>query len=362
MDSWLILNAVGCAYKLALKKLIDFYGQPDNILRSSDQELLRSGLVDAGFIKALGLAKKSFDLEKEHDLMEKHGVRVLTLADDNYPLSLRYLPDAPIVLYVQGEVRRQDMVAIGVVGTRNYTLYGKTQATVLSGELAAAGITIVSGLARGIDTFAHRAALDKGGRTIGILGGGIDCFFPSENKELARKISTSGAVISEYTMAEHPTRQTFPLRNRIISGLSLGTVVIEADEKSGALITARWALEQGREVFAVPGNISSRYSRGTNRLIREGAKLVENTQDIIEEINCLQGLSRRKKKPVQQDLAIELDEHEDVIFKLIGQEPVNIESLLYRTGLPLGRLSPLLLQLEMKELIRELGGKNYIRI
>jgi DNA processing protein len=362
MDSWLILNAVGCAYKLVLKKLIDFFGHPDNILRASEQELMSSGLVDAGFIKALGLAKKSFDLEKEQALMDKHGVRLITLEDDKYPLSLRYLPDAPIVLYVQGEVRRQDMVAIGVVGTRNFTTYGRAQATTLSGQLAEAGVTIVSGLARGIDTFAHRAALDKGGRTIGILGGGIDCFFPAENRELAKRISASGAVISEYTMAEHPSKVTFPLRNRIISGLSLGTVVIEADEKSGALITARWATAQGREVFAVPGNISSRYSRGTNGLIRDGAKLVETSQDIIEEINCLQGLSRRRKKPVQQDLEIELDEHEDVIFKLIGQEPVNIESLLQKTGLPLGRLSPLLLQLEMKDLIQELGGKNYIRV
>ncbi len=363
MDSWLSLNAVGCAYKLALKKLVDFYGSAEDVLRVSDQELWHSGLAGKGFTKARAMAKDKFKLDKEYELMDKYGVKAITLADDNYPMSLRYLPDAPIVLYVQGEVLRRDLVAIGVVGTRLFTPYGKSQATELSGQLAEAGITIVSGLAHGIDTFAHRAALDKGGRTLAILGGGISRLFPPENKELARSISANGAVISEYTMSETPTQQTFPLRNRIISGLSLGVLVIEADVKSGALITAKWAVSQGREVFALPGNISSRFSRGTNKLIKDGAKLVEGVEDVIEEINCLKGLAAGKKRPAQPEFAITgLNEGEGNIYRLLGSEPVNIESLCVQTGLPMGRLSPLLLQLEMKELIQEVGGKNYIRV
>jgi DNA processing protein len=235
-------------------------------------------------------------------------------------------------------------------------------ATVLSRDLSKVGVTIVSGLARGIDTFAHKAALQQKGRTIGVLGGGIARFYPPENRDLAAEIAAGGAVVSEFHMDELPDRVSFPMRNRIISGLSLGVVVVEADKKSGALITARWALEQGREVFAVPGNVSGKYAEGTNGLIKDGAKLVENYLDVIDEINCLKEMvSAQGKKTRDRTAAAELTDQEQSLLRLISLEPVNIEILIRDTGVPVHQLSPLLLTLEMKNVIKEVSGKNYVR-
>lgn len=364
LDQWLLLNAIGYAYKLKLKELLNFYGQPERILKLGSEDLLKSNLVDKGFVQALELTKKKFNLKKEYQLIEKYNVKVLTLHDEDYPMSLRYIPDAPVLLYVSGSIKKEDIFSIGIVGTRHFTHYGKQMATLLSGQLAQQGVSIISGLARGIDTFAHRAALEVKGRTIGVLGSGIGQFYPPENRSLARDIITDhGAVISEFSMDEQPSKITFPLRNRIISGLSLGTLVIEADEKSGALITAKWAMEQGREVFAVPGNVVSRYSKGTNRLIKDGAKLVEDCEDIIEEISCLKKLLGKKKKPAPpKEAKIEFTPQEEGLYQHITAEPINIEMLSEKSGLPINQLASLLLQLEMKEVVQELSGKNYIRI
>lgn len=362
MDNWILVNAAGSPGKGRLKSLLDFYQEPECILERSEEELLKTGLVDKVFINSLRLVKKNFDLDREYELIKKHNARVVTIRDAAYPASLRYISGAPILLYLIGEIRKEDIFSIGVVGTRDYTAYGKNVATRLSGDLAAAGVTIISGLARGIDTFAHQSALAAKGRTIAVLGGGLGALYPPENKGLAQEITRHGAVLSEYTMTEQPSRISFPLRNRIISGLSLGVLVVEADVKSGALITAHCALEQGREVFAVPGNITNALAKGTNQLIKDGAKLVEEYADVIEEISCLKELTCPKKKIVKQEtLSFALDDQETALLSLINKEPVNIEELGAKTGKSVNQLSGLLLQLMLKELIREIGGKNYVR-
>lgn len=362
MDSWILVNAAGSLGKGRLKSLLDFYQEPERILECSEEELLETGLADKGFTNSLRLVKKHFDLAREYELVSKHKARIVTIRDADYPASLRYISGAPILLYVIGEIRKEDIFSIGVVGTRSYTAYGKNVTVKLSGELAGEGVTIVSGLARGIDTFAHQSALAAKGRTIAVLGGGIGALYPPENKGLAQEITKHGAVVSEYTMSEQPSKISFPLRNRIISGLSLGVLVVEADVRSGALITAHCALEQGREVFAVPGNITNEFTKGTNQLIKDGAKLVEEYTDVIEEISCLKELVARKKKIVKQEsLSFDLDDQETELLSLIGNEPVNIEELGARTGKSVNQLSSLLLQLMLKEMIREMSGKNYVR-
>jgi DNA processing protein len=362
MDSWILVNAAGSLGKAKLKGLLEYYQEPERILKCSEEELLQTGLVDRGFTNSLRLVKKQFNLDREYKLLQKYQVKIVTIKDDAYPASLRYINGAPILLYMAGDMIKEDIFAIGVVGTRNYTAYGKNVTARLSSELASEGVTIVSGLARGIDTFAHQAALSANGRTIAVLGGGIAAMYPPENKGLAMEIAKHGAVVSEYPMMEQPSRISFPLRNRVISGLSLGVLVVEADVRSGSLITANCALEQGREVFAVPGNITNDYAKGTNQLIKDGAKLVEGFQDIIEEISCLKELTAGKKNSrKQQKFSFAVDKQETELLDLIGSEPVNIESLGARTGKSVNQLSRLLLQLVMKELIRETSGKNYVR-
>jgi len=362
MDNWILVNAAGSLGKARLKALLDFYQEPELILKCSEDELLKTGLVDRGFTNSLRLVKKNFDLAREYELVRRHKVKLVTIRDEAYPASLRYINGSPILLYVAGEIRKEDIFAIGVVGTRDYTAYGRNVAAKLSSELAGKGVTIVSGLARGIDTFAHQAALEAKGRTFAVLGSGIAALYPYENKELALEIAKNGAVISEYPMIEQPSRISFPLRNRIISGLSLGVLVVEANIRSGSLITAQCALDQGREVFAVPGNITNDYARGTNQLIKDGAKLVEGTQDIIDEISCLKELTARKKDVRKQEtFSIIVDKQETELLDLIGNEPINIEVLGARTGKSINQLSSILLQLMMKELIREMSGKNYVR-
>lgn len=362
-EAWILLNAILPIYKAKLKMLVEFYGDPQKVLLSSDEELLRTGIVNHGFVKALRYAQKNFDLKQEYLLIERYQPKVITFWDEGYPASLKYLSDGPIILYCLGEIKKSDIFSLGIVGTRHNTAYGKNVALRLSADLAESGVTIVSGLARGIDTYAHQAAIEKKGRTIAVLGGGLAHLYPPENESLALQIRNQGAVISESSMSARPDKTSFPLRNRIISGLSLGVVVIEADEQSGALITARWALDQGREVFAVPGNITSPYSRGSNGLIKDGAKLVENASDVIEEIECLKRIIKEKKKKVQNpSVQSPLTAAEEKILHILSSGPVNIEALCTELQMHVYKLSPVLLQLEMKELIRETSGKNYIRI
>lgn len=281
----------------------------------------------------------------------------MTLQDKNYPAMLKEIHNPPQELYIKGKIINQDKVAVAVVGTRRYSQYGKQVCLDITTKLAKLGITIVSGLARGIDTFAHQAALEAGGRTIAVLGSGMDreSFFPSANYFLSEKIAENGAVISEYPNGTRATNFTFPQRNRIVSGLSLGVVVIEAPEESGALITANLALEQNKEVFAIPGNIYEKNSKGTNKLIKEGAKLVTCVEDILEELNLshlLQEAPKIKTKPENKE--------EEIILSILSLQPMHIDEIIKFSKLSTSAVNSTLTILEIKGTVRNLGKNNYI--
>lgn len=284
-------------------------------------------------------------------------IRKITLQDKNYPAILKEISDPPKELYIKGEIINQDKLAMAVVGTRKFTHYGKQVAFDIVGGLAKLGITIVSGLARGIDTWAHQAALENNGRTIAVLGSGIDrkSLFPSSNYGLSEKIAQNGAVISEYPPGTPGAKFTFPQRNRIISGLSLGVVVVEAPEQSGALITAALALEQNREVFAVPGNIYEKNSQGTNRLIKMGAKSVSNIEDILEELNLSHLITAPRKKKIKPET-----KEEEIILSFLSAQPLHIDEIIKKSKLPASIVNSVLMILELKGAIRNLGRNQFV--
>ncbi|PIU41777.1 MAG: DNA-protecting protein DprA [Candidatus Omnitrophica bacterium CG07_land_8_20_14_0_80_42_15] len=279
-------------------------------------------------------------------------------SDPKYPKNLRDTYDPPEVLYVNGELLPQDEAAVALVGTRRPTYYGMQACEKLSYDLALYGITIVSGMARGIDTAAHRGALKAGGRTIAVLGSGHDNIYPKENKKLYEEITKSGAVVSEFPDDTPPYKWNFPQRNRVISGLSLGVVVIEAPKKSGALITVDFALEQGREVFAMPGKVNSLASEGTHQLIKDGAKLVENANDIIEELEIKLKKFLKENKTKENNLL--LDEKEEEICRFLTDEPKHIDEIALESKIPVNKVLSVLTQLVIKRVVKELPGKKFI--
>ena len=288
----------------------------------------------------------------------KHSeIRKIALQDKDYPAILKEIHDPPKQLYIKGEIINQDKVAVAVVGTRKYSQYGKQVVYDIAGKLAKLGITIVSGLASGIDTFAHRAALENNGRTIAVLGTSMDkkSFYPSSNYSLSEKIAKNGAVITEYPPGTRGTQFTFPERNRIVSGLSLGVVVVEAPEQSGALITAALALEQNREVFAIPGSIYNENSKGTNQLIKMGAKLVIDVEDILEELN----LSHLMEKPKRKEYKPE-NKEEEIIISFLSAQPTHIDEIIKMSKLNTSTVNSILMILEMKGVIRNLGRNQFI--
>jgi len=287
--------------------------------------------------------------------MINENIKKINLEDKDYPEILKEIHDPPKTLYIRGDFSTKDKIAVAIVGTRNYTGYGKQIAYDIAGSLAEAGVTIVSGLAKGIDTFAHKATLEKGGRAIAVLGSAIDSgsVYPACNRKLADKIAQNGAVISEYEPGTKSERWFFPQRNRIISGLSLGVLVIEAPEKSGALITAMQAVEQNREVFAIPGSIYSKNSIGTNRLIQMGAKLVTCANDILEELNLPLAEKKRPFKPETKE--------EEIILSILDKEPAHIDEIIKQSNLDTKIVSPALMMLELKGAIKNSGAGYYIR-
>jgi len=283
-------------------------------------------------------------------------IKKITISNKDYPEQLKEIHDPPQELYIKGEIKNQDKVAVAVVGTRKYSQYGKQVALDISGKLARLGITIVSGLARGIDTFAHQGALENGGRTIAVLGSGMDkkSFSPSCNYDLGEKIANNGAVITEYPEGTIGAFYTFPQRNRIISGLSLGMVIVEAPEESGALITAECALEQNREVFAIPGDIYAKNSRGTNKLIKMGAKLVIDVDDILEELNLTHLLTTPKNKVKPES------KEEEIILYILSGQPTHIDEIIIKSGLSVSAVNSTLMVLELKKAVRNLGNNNFV--
>ena len=344
------------------RNLIARFKNPSAVFQASFAELTKVEGIDKRL--ALNILNKKTDVRYAQDQFNKArklGVKIVTYWDREYPENLKKTADPPAILHVLGEVVPQDTIALAVVGTRMPSDYGKVVTEKLTVQLVRKGFTIVSGLARGIDTIAHRVTLNSCGRTIAVLGSGIDMIYPAENKKLAAQIIQHGAIVSEFPFGTLPDATNFPRRNRIISGLSLGTLVVEAGQKSGALITAEIALEQGREVFAIPGSILSNKSVGTNRLIKEGAKLVQTIDDIIIELEPkLRGFCDEARQ--MPSVPAELSEIEKRMLKLLSEKPVHIDTIAQTLGISTAEALSVLLTLELKEFVKQLSGKMFVRM
>jgi len=375
MKDWLALNMTPGVGPRVTSRLLEHFGSAEAIFDAPRRELALLRLTPET-IESLANRELHERAESEIERVRKLGGEILVLDDGIYPTLLRETYDPPVVLYVKGAWSDcLDQPCVAIVGSRRCSTYGQNAALMLSRELAQRGVTIISGMARGIDAAAHRGALEAGGRTVGVMGTGLDQIYPRDHKKLADDIlKSNGALVTQFPLGTPPVSENFPYRNRVISGLSLGVVVVEAAENSGSLITARLAMEQNREVFAVPGNITSRNSFGTNYLIKgAGAKLVQQWQDVAAELPpeiAAQLLpppgkkSRRKGELVDQlQLApSDLSEHERAIFKLLSTDaPQQIDALAETTKLSITQLTSALLTLEMRELIRALPGKSFVR-
>jgi DNA processing protein len=370
---WVALKWVEGVGNVGFNALLEAFGTPQKVFEaplSMIKAVPGIGDKTAPQIKSFKDWKK---VEKELEFADRTCVSIVTSQDPLYPSQLLSTYDYPAFLYVKGHLKEDD-VNVAVVGSRTASTYGKFTTERLCRELVLRGITVISGLARGIDSAAHRGALSGKGRTIAVLGCGLDVVYPPENEKLFTEISLQGALISEFPFGTPPNAPNFPTRNRIISGISLGVVVVEASEKSGSLITARIALEQGREVFAVPGSIDSSGSRGTNKLIKQGAKLIENVEDILEEI--LPQVTRAPKvvKPDQREKQpddrqkiltsspdLVLKETEKTVWQVLSQKPVHIDQIITSTGLTAHEVLVILLNLELQGLIEQKPGKTYMR-
>ena len=310
-----------------------------------------------------GESTEPFDVDRatadQRSRARSVGARLVVVDDDEYPAQLRTVPAPPPFLFLRGELRSEDALAVAVVGSRHATPYGIRVTERLAEDLAARGVTVVSGFARGIDTAAHHGALRGGGRTVAVLGSGVDVIYPPENRRLVDRVMKAGVLVSQFPMGTPPLQHHFPIRNRSIAGMSLGTVVVEAAERSGALITAGHAGELGREVFAVPGDINSAESRGTHRLIQDGAKLVQGWADVIAE---LPEVWRRCLKEPERGVGVSLPEGEEGrLLALLGGEPVQLDRLIEQSGLASGRVAALLVTLELRGWVRQFPGQMYVR-
>ncbi len=355
----MILNMIPGMGSMRAKRLLNRFGSFEKILSASKEELEKVEGIGSEFAARIAGWKETVDIQKELELAKKYGAAVLTLGDEKYPPRLREIYDPPVVLYVRGEIIPGDERAIAIVGTRRPSFYGRMITEDLSKKLAMRGFTIVSGLARGIDSAAHRGALAVKGRTIAVLGCGIDKVYPPENARLMKEVMSSGAVVSEFPFGTKPDRGNFPRRNRIISGLSLGVIVVEAAKRSGSLITASCALEQGREVFAVPGKVDSPTSYGTHSLIKEGAKLVQDVDDIIEELG-IQMEDAPCEKETKSGRCHELAGDERKVYELLSSDPCHVDVICNQADMPASKVSSILMMLEVKGLVEQLPGKQFV--
>ena len=381
-----------------IQVLRDVFGSAARALQATADELNEIDQLTPAMRDLLRRKPIQYPIERELELIQEYGCQVLTLYDAAYPVSLKEIDTPPIVLYIRGELAPEDALSLSLVGSRDAKDYGRKASYRLSYQLAQRGLTIVSGLARGIDTAAHRGALEAGGRTIAVMGSGLSFIYPATNTDLAEKITESGALISEFPMETTPKPNNFPRRNRIISGLTLGTVVVEASNRSGALITARLAGEQGREVFAVPGEIFSELSTGTHRLINNGAKLVNTVDDLFNELprhalSQIQSITSGSPMPavetepspqaqpvekrtperasaqppveVEQPSQImpppDLTPDERTVFDAIEDPSSHIDTIVRTTQLPIGQVSSVLLMLELKGVVQQLPGKQFTK-
>ncbi len=359
-EAYIALNLLPKIGPVRVRRLLEAFGSPQGILSARREALRAVDGIGPEMAKVVADWESHIDLSRELDLIREAKVDVVTLDDDAYPRSLREIHDPPTVLYVWGRLRKQDERAIAVVGSRRATHYGLQTAKKLSFQMARAGVTVISGLARGIDTAAHEGAL-AGGRTIAVLGSGLGKLYPPENQVLAEKIAQNGAVVSEFPILYLPDKQSFPLRNRIVSGWSSGILVVEAPQRSGALITVNQAAEQGRNVYAVPGPIDRPTSVGCHRLIQEGAKLVMSAEDILEDFGQLELLPVEDEGPSEVAIPEGLSEEERVVLGLLSGTETGMETIIEQSKLPAHVVSTTLMRLEMKRLAKALPGKHYVR-
>ena len=353
---WVGFNLVKGIGAVRLRALREHFG---------DLSLAWQAPVDA--LQAAGLSQKiaerviqaraSVDLDGFMEQIAAQGIQVLTWEDEAYPACLKEIDQPPPILYLRGELTIEDSWAVAVVGTRRVTAYGRQVTEELASYLAQNGVTVVSGLARGVDAIAHQAALKAGGRTLAVMGNGVDRIYPPEHRALAEQILASGALLSDYAPGTPPEGANFPPRNRLISGLSLAVVVVEAGETSGALITAQFAVDQGREVFAVPGNILAPQSKGTNRLIQQGAHPLLSARDVLEALNLTRVSEQRLVRR-----ALPADEVETQVLNVLAREPLHVDEIRNQTGLPIERVSATLVMMELKGMVRQVGGMNYVAV
>ncbi len=353
---WVAFNLVRGIGAVRLQALIAHFGDAESAWRSGPEELRAAGLSGKVLDRLVEL-RSSLDVNALWERIAAQGIRVTTWLDEGYPGRLKEIDQPPPVLYSRGELLPEDDFAVAIVGTRRATPYGRQVTEELSAYLAGNGISIVSGLARGVDATAHSAALRAGGRTLAVLGSGVDRIYPPENRALADQIMAHGAVLSDYPVGTAPEASNFPPRNRIISGLSMAVVVIEAGETSGALITAGFAAEQGREVFAVPGSILAPQSKGTNKLIQSGALPLLSAEDLLQALNLTRLGAQKSARQI-----LPADEVEKQLLLALGSEPLHVDELRNQTGLPVEKVSAALVMMELKGMVRQVGAMHYVAV
>jgi DNA processing protein len=353
---WVGFNLVRGIGAVRLQALIDHFGDAAAAWRGTPEELRAAGLGGKTIERVLEV-RKSVDLEKLWDKIAAQDIRILTWEDELYPPRLKEIEQPPPVLYVRGEVLPEDHFAVAIVGTRKVTSYGRQVTEELAAFLAGSGVTVVSGLARGVDVLAHSAAMRAGGRTMAVLGSGVDRVYPPEHRGVADQMISHGALISDYAVGTAPDAANFPPRNRIISGLSLAVVVVEAGETSGALITAEFAVEQGREVFAVPGSILAPQSKGTNKLIQNGALPLLTPADLLQALNLTRVGEQKAARKILPADAVEAQ-----LMNTLGSEPMHVDEIRNQTGLPVEKVSAALVMMELKGMVRQVGGMHYVAV
>ncbi len=363
LEYLIALNSISDVGFIRFSNLMKRFGSPKDIFEASRAQLEAVDKIGPKIADGILSCDKEKTLGRELKLIDKYGVKAVSYLDEGYPGNLKEIYDPPVILYVKGDIVPEDKYAVAIVGSRNASRYGTQTAERLGYELAVRGFTVASGLARGVDASGHKGALMAKGRTLAVLGSGLAEIYPPEHLGMAEDIAKSGAVVSEFPMAMPPHKDNFPRRNRIISGLSLGVVVVEAAKNSGALITADFALEQGRELFAVPGQARAMTSFGTNALIRQGAKLVESADDIIEELGGvvkghLKAAHKKEGKPV---LTAKLNGSEEKVFNATTEEPKSVDEIIEYAALAASEITGCLTRLELKGLVERLPGKLYVR-
>ena len=353
---WIGFNLVKGIGAVRFKALLDYFGDARTAWQAPPQALQAAGLSPK-LVENLLKIRSQVSLELVWERMQTQGINILTWEDENYPRRLKDIDQPPPVLYLRGDLTPGDEWAVAIVGTRRITSYGRQVTEEVASTLARNGVTVVSGLARGVDAVAHQAALNAGGRTLAVLGNGVDRIYPPENRRLAEQIISQGALISDYPLGTPPEGTNFPPRNRIISGLALAVVVVEAGLDSGALITSTFAVEQGRDVFAVPGSILAHQSKGTNRLIQDGAHPLLDPQEILEVLNLTMVTEHRSAR-----LVLPTDSTEAQLLQILSSEPLHVDDIHAKTDMPIEKVSATLAMMELKGMVRQVGGMHYVAV